>query len=104
MSLPLVFHPEVKFEIKESYLWYESIKEGLGESLLHELESSYPIIQEAPQIWPKFRSIYHKYLLKKFPFSILYSIEESQVTVYAVAHYSRRPYYWKDRPSSIASG
>ena len=101
MSLLFVFHPEVKFEIKESYSWYESIKEGLGKSLLHELESSYSIIKKAPQIWPKFRSNYHKYLLKKFPFSIIYTIGKSQITVYAVAHYSRKPYYWKDRPLNI---
>jgi hypothetical protein len=31
MSFSLEFHPEVKFEIKESYQWYESQCIGLGD-------------------------------------------------------------------------
>ncbi len=97
MIYTIKFHPEVKYEIKESYDWYESKSAGLGKSLIHELEDSFSLIQEAPHIWPKKRALYSKYIVQRFPFSIYYTTENENIFVYAVAHSSRKPYYWKDR-------
>jgi hypothetical protein len=97
MNYSIDFHPKVKFEAREAYLWYESQSDGLGRRFMQELETGIELITEAPLIWPKFRRIYHRYLLTKFPFSIYYSVEDSNLYVYAVAHTSRKPYYWKER-------
>ena len=48
MNYPIDFHPDVKNEIRESYLWYESQGKDLGKSYLLELESAYRLIQESP--------------------------------------------------------
>ena len=34
---------------------------------------------------------------RKFPFSLIYSVEGSLIWIIAVAHQSRRPGYWRKR-------
>jgi len=36
-------------------------------------------------------------LVKKFPFSVIYSVQGDVVYVIAIAHGSREPGYWKHR-------
>lgn len=38
-----------------------------------------------------------RFLLWRFPFTIYYSQKETTITIWAVAHGSRRPEYWANR-------
>ena len=93
----LIFHPDVKEEIKFSYSWYQEQAEGLGEDFLSELEASYQIIAEYPETWPNFQKGFKRYLLPKFPFSVIYKIHLSEIYVVAVMHNKRKPGYWHSR-------
>ena len=42
----LIFHPDIQYEIKDSYRWYESKAMGLGEDFLTELESAFKMIKK----------------------------------------------------------
>jgi toxin ParE1/3/4 len=33
----------------------------------------------------------------RFPYALIYAVEERRVFVVAVAHFRRRPGYWRDR-------
>lgn len=46
--------------------------------------------------WPV-KSGVRRYVLRRFPFLIVYRVLESQVEVIAVTHARRRPGYWKSR-------
>ena len=70
--LQLKFHPDVSDEITSSYKLYQDQAEGLGDDLLNELESAYQAILENPQTWPPFQKGFRRYLLSKFPFSVIY--------------------------------
>ncbi|VAW71416.1 hypothetical protein MNBD_GAMMA12-2208 [hydrothermal vent metagenome] len=93
----LVFHPNVKSEISASYDWYQNHASGLGNDYLNELESSYEAIVELPDTWPKIQKGYRRFLLSKFPFSVIYKVHKSNIYVVAVMHNSRRPGYWIER-------
>ena len=93
----LLFHPDLEEEVGEHYEYYENQVAGLGDRFFEELKNSYPLILEAPKVWPK-RKGFHMYILPKFPFSIFYDVEYKYVVVYAVAHSSKEPFYWLDRP------
>ncbi|MDP2208100.1 MAG: type II toxin-antitoxin system RelE/ParE family toxin [Bacteroidota bacterium] len=54
-------------------------------------------IAEHPQAWSVERGDVRKCLLHKFPYKLLYSIEEDHIFVLAVAHQHRRPNYWVER-------
>ena len=93
----LVFHPDVALEISSSYHWYQEQAQGLGDDYLKELESSYEAIIELPNTWPKFKKGFRRFLLSKFPYSVIYRVEKDIVFVVAVMHNSRKPGYWEDR-------
>jgi len=93
----LVFHPDIEIEVKSSYQWYQEQAYGLGNDFMHELENAYEAIEELPNTWPKFQFGYRRFLLSKFPFSIIYSAKETPPFVIAVMHNSRKPGYWLER-------
>jgi len=51
-------------------------------------------IVEFPESAPEIASGIRKCVLRKFRFSLIYSIERDSLLVLAVAHQSRRPGYW----------
>jgi len=92
--LSLVFHPDVASEVKASHDWYQEQAAGLGDDFITELESAYEAVVELPKTWPKFHKGSRRFLLIKFPFSVIYKVTDSHIFVVAVMHNSRRPGYW----------
>ena len=93
----IYFHPDIFHEIKDAYDWYEAKSSGLGELFLAELESAFSTIGETPVVWAKVSGEFRRYLLKRFPFGVLYRIEKSKLYVVAIMHLNRKPGYWKKR-------
>ena len=95
--LNLIFHPDIEHEVKASYEWYQNQAVGLGDDYLNELETAYQAIVELPDTWPKFQNNLRRFLLSKFPFSVIYQFNQETVFVVAVMHNSRKPGYWRER-------
>jgi len=95
--LEIIFHPDIEQEVKFSYIWYQNQAEGLGEDFLTELETGYETIVELPNTWPKFKQNFRRFLLSKFPFSIIYQYNGKVIFVVTVMHNSRKPDYWIER-------
>ena len=93
----LLFHPDIAHEVKASYDWYQEQAQGLGDDFLNELEAAYETIETMPHTWPKFQQHFRRFLLNKFPFSIIYHLTPNTIYVVAIMHHSRKPYYWKNR-------
>ncbi len=93
----IVFHPDIASEIKASYNWYHEQAAGLGDDFLAELEAAYDAIMELPETWPKFQKGFRRFLLSRFPYSIIYKDTDKNIFVIAVMHNSRRPGYWFGR-------
>lgn len=93
----LIFHPDVQYDIKESYDWYEDKVIGLGDDFMNELESAIEAVTALPDTWPNFLKGFRRFLLKRFPFSLIYRANEDRVYVVAIMHNSRKPGYWVDR-------
>ena len=93
----LRFHPDVATDIKNSYRWYEEQNAGLGEDFIEEVENSYQAIIDFPKAWAPFPYGFRRYLLSRFPYSIIYKIEEDTIYVVAIMHNSRKPGFWLER-------
>lgn len=93
----LIFHPDVSHEIKAAYQWYENQANGLGDDFLTELESSFGLIISKPKTWPPFSGNTRRFLLRRFPFSVIYSELDRKVLVLAVMHDRKKPGYWEER-------
>jgi hypothetical protein len=62
-----------------------------------EFQRAVSAVADAPERWPLYLSRCRRYVLRQFPFSIVYRILEVEVLVLAVAHAHRRPGYWRKR-------
>jgi plasmid stabilization system protein ParE len=93
----LIFHPDIRNDIQDSYDWYQNQSLGLGDLFLNELEAAFMAIKELPKAWPIFETNFRRYILDKFPYSVIYSPRESSIYILVIMHNSRKPGYWKDR-------
>jgi len=62
-----------------------------------ELDSALDQIEEAPRQWPPYLGDTRRYLLRRFPFFVVYRETKGGIEVLAVAHAHRRPGYWVGR-------
>lgn len=86
-----------QLEFNEAKEFYEIEQAGLGVKFEEKIKQSLLHIQQYPQAWPPERKETRKYLVHKFPYKIVYSIQNKEIVVIAFAHLHRKPNYWVDR-------
>lgn len=91
------FHPLVAEETEAIRSWYAERNPRIAELFLHYLDIAVARIRAAPASWPQVQPGVHRYVFRKFPFSLVYQFTAEQVEVIAVAHHRRRPGYWSSR-------
>lgn len=84
-------------ELDDAVCWYNDQVDGLGLEFLDELDRAvrraavYPL--SCPEIEPGLR----RCMLARFPFGVIYGLDDETVVVVSVAHLHRKPRYWADR-------
>ena len=84
-------------ELQSGAHFYEHQHPGLGQEFVLEVRRLCRHIVEAPQLGTEVRSDVRRRLLRRFPYAILYALEDSEIVILAIAHQSRRPGYWTSR-------
>jgi plasmid stabilization system protein ParE len=90
----VIFSELASRELDEAIQHYEVEFQGLGKRFRDEVKKAAKRILEYPVAWSRERGDVRKCLLHKFPYKLLYSIEEDHVFIIAVAHQHRKPDYW----------
>jgi toxin ParE1/3/4 len=93
----VVYHEGARADVKSAVAWYQERSPRAALDFIEELHQAARIIRKAPDRWPLGKNNTRRFLLWRFPFSIIYSEHQSLITVWAVAHASRTPEYWKRR-------
>jgi plasmid stabilization system protein ParE len=91
------FLPPAEEEMIEAARYYESKSDGLGSEFLAEVERTIESIKAHPSAAAIIRSHIRRRLLNRFPFGLLYAIDDNHILILAVMHLRRRPGYWKAR-------
>jgi len=86
-----------RLEFNEAKEFYEIEQTGLGAKFENEIKNGLLHIQQFPQAWPPERKETRRYLVRKFPYKIIYSVQEDNIVILAFAHLHRKPNYWVDR-------
>lgn len=84
-------------EFNDAKGFYEIEQAGLGMRFEKEIKNAILRIKQFPYAWPIERNEIRHYLVHKFPYKILYSIQENNIVLLAFAHLHRKPAYWIDR-------
>ena len=94
---PVEFLASAEQEMRESAQYYETRVPGLGKEFLNQIERATDRIAEYPEAGVRIRGETRRRMLRRFPFGLLYRIEEEQIVVTAIMHLHRKPGYWEDR-------
>lgn len=92
-----VFHPEAEAEFFTAIDYYEGCEPGLGYDFAVEVHSTIENILSYPNAWPILVENIRRCQTCRFPYGIIYIIDENVLIVLAVMHLHRAPDYWKNR-------
>jgi plasmid stabilization system protein ParE len=95
--MKLVVHSAALLESVEAGSAYDQQQLGLGAKFDEALQAAAEAILEAPERWPLQPDGTRRYLVKRFPYAVIYDYQEGIVTIVAVMHLHREPGYWVDR-------
>jgi plasmid stabilization system protein ParE len=88
-------------EVDDAVQWYEAREEDLSREFLDELDRVVRLVRSYPyagmQVEPEIR----RFLFTRFPYSLIYGIDEKTIVVIAVANQHREPNYWADRIDNV---
>ncbi len=96
--MKLVVVPPALGELHDAAAFYsESANIELGLAFVAEFERTVNVILANPTLGLIFRGNRRRYLLRRFPYSVIYQVTSNELRVIAVAHHRRRPGYWAGR-------
>jgi hypothetical protein len=91
------FHTEAELELAEAATFYEAGMPGLGADFSDEVERIINVLLEHPELGTRTGDDLRHFVLRRFPFSVVYAAADQLLYVVAIAHASRKPGYWKGR-------
>lgn len=96
------FHPDPEKEFNEAIEYYEDLESGMGYDFALEVHSAFKRSIAFPKAWPEIEEDIRRSLVRRFPYGILYSEEQSGIFIIAVMNLHRKPGYWKPRKQTKA--
>jgi hypothetical protein len=91
------FHDAARVELLKEVQYYAGISSTLGERLATAVEQATLIASEFPETGSPYKYGTRRVFPRKFPFSVVYVVRESEVYVLALAPFRRKPGYWRAR-------
>jgi hypothetical protein len=98
--MKILFDTLAQEEFNDAIEYYEFEVEGLGKNFKAEIKRALRTIKRFPKIGINEDGDIKRYILHKFPYKILYSIETDYIYIIAIAHMHREPNYWHGRIKS----
>jgi toxin ParE1/3/4 len=92
-----VFHPEALNEYAEAVQYYTEQRVEIAQAFINAIEDTVYRIKESPARYAEINEDVRRCMARKFPYGILYTIEQDYILILAVMHCSREPGYWKSR-------
>ncbi len=84
-------------ELVEAASYYQSISPRLGVSFIEEVGTTIDRILLQPTAWTRVSTHHRRSLTRRFPFGVIYTIDDDEIVVVAVMNLRREPNSWKNR-------
>ncbi|TYQ28822.1 type II toxin-antitoxin system RelE/ParE family toxin [Pseudanabaena sp. UWO310] len=92
-----VFHPDALAEYSEAVQYYAEQRTEIAQAFINAIEDAIFRIKDSPNRYATIDEDIRRCMAKKFPYGILYTIEQDYILILAVMHCSRAVGYWKNR-------
>jgi plasmid stabilization system protein ParE len=97
VTLKVEYLEDAIAEAEAAASWYAERSATAASGFADEIDAAVAAIVRLPTAWPAFEHGTRRYLLRRFPYSVVYRVERDRILVVAVAHAHRRPGYWQAR-------
>ena len=91
------FHPAAEEEFLAAARYYEEQAQGLGFDFISAVEATSNHVCEFPDSGRAFGHRLRRFLVRRFPYTLIYRAEPDRMLIVAVAHVRRSPGYWRNR-------
>ncbi|MBI4724260.1 MAG: type II toxin-antitoxin system RelE/ParE family toxin [Rhodomicrobium sp.] len=91
------FLSDARTELDDVALYYEYARPGLGDDFYAEVDAALALVRDFPQACPPSAHGARRRNIDRFPYFLIYVIENNEIVVAAVSHVSRDPAYWHKR-------
>jgi len=96
---PVRYDEDADEELIDEIARYELRREGLGIEFLTAVREAVRLITQNPGAWQASEHApdVRRFVMERFPFTIVYTELAEEILIIAVAHSSREPGYWRRR-------
>lgn len=84
-------------ELTTAAVFYEKQRAILGDEFLEAVEAAVDQLLILPGLGRRIEADYRVFVMRRFPYSIVYQESANEIVIVAIAHHSRRPGYWRGR-------
>lgn len=91
------FYDAAERELDDAIAYYEHELPGLGRRFRQAVQSALNRIKLFPEAYSPLSRRTRRCLVNKFPYGIIYKVQDNEIVVVAVAHLHRKPEYWVSR-------
>ena len=91
------FLEPARIELDDAITWYETEQKNLGRLFLDEVRFALKRITTFPESCATIAPGLRRCLTRRFPYMLVYGIDNETVVIVAVAHLHREPMYWHGR-------
>ena len=95
--MTIKYHSEARKEFIDQAADYEDEVVGLGDEFIYEVEKVLDLIRQHPFAGTPITPNERRFLVSRFPYGIIYAVEDDHITIFAVMDLRRKPDYWKHR-------
>jgi toxin ParE1/3/4 len=93
-----VLTPEAEAELAEAVTFYAAhVSSNVARNFLIKFEEKAQLLTEFPGIGTPTTKGRRLFPIGRYPYSMLYRIQDGALRISAIAHHSRRPGYWHTR-------
>ena len=97
MVYKITYHPLAAQELDDAYNYYETQQEGLGTNFVRAVKATEKRISYFPVAWQPLSANSRRALVSRFPYGLIYYIDQESITIIAIAHLHRKPFFWEGR-------
>jgi toxin ParE1/3/4 len=91
------FEVHARQELRDAIAYFDSVNSRLGDDFREEVARLISLLLRFPKAWPELSLSTRRCRTKRFPYALIYRIQEDVIEIIAVMHLSREPNYWVDR-------
>ena len=93
----VTFNELAERELNDAAQYYEVERADLGTAFIAEVQRCTQDVVDHPLAGAVVGSVVRRRMCQRFPYALLYSVNDEEIRILAVMHLRRRPGYWMGR-------